>query len=541
VGYDRAVSGTSTWARAARGACLGLAVALPVAAAVPVAERLGLQDLPQHLLVARLALAPASGVEPTGVGLSPYAALYALLGALGPDRVEPVGRGLVLLALLLAPIAAAVAAAESPRTSPRLAAVAAVPAATSLFFWSGFLNFVLAAPVLLLLLAAWLRLARSQRAVGPAVAVAACLALLWLLHPLAALAGALVSLLGAIAAVRAGGARSGPALGLTALALGLAAAALAPVVGAPRAGPEGGLVEALSSGLAPASLARQGRLLVTSGWFHLEPRRAAIAQLAWLLLVVGLALPWLSALRDRRSEASRAGRGPASVSRAGRPARDGWLLPAAAGLAALAAVALPFFVGPLAYAGPRFGLVALLGGAVAAARVPRATSRAGRRLALGLATAGALLASLVAADALLSVGREQGGAARLGELLAREPAPRRVLPLVLDTRSAAVPAFFDAGLHAADWALLVSGDADPHLFGNPLLPVRLSADALAAPGPLDAASYDPALHGRGATHVLLRLPVAGEADPAARRVLAALAQDFESIAGDGAWRLLRRR
>jgi len=36
-----------------------------------------------------------------------------------------------------------------------------------------------------------------------------------------------------------------------------------------------------------------------------------------------------------------------------------------------AAVVVPFFVGPLAYAGPRFGLVALLGGAVAAARVPR--------------------------------------------------------------------------------------------------------------------------------------------------------------------------
>jgi hypothetical protein len=531
VGYDRAVSRTSTWARAARGACLGLTVALPVAAAILVAERLGLQDLPQHLLVARLALAPAPGVEPTGVGLSPYAALYALLGAFGPERVEVVGRGLVLLALLLAPIAAALAAAERPGGSPRLAAVAAVPAATSLFFWSGFLNFVLAAPVLLLLLAAWLRLARRQRAPGAAAAVAACLALLWLLHPLAALAGALVSGLGTLAT------RRGSAALLLALALGLAGAALAPVLGAPRSESEPGLVHTLLAGLAPASLSRQGGLLVSSGWFHLEPRRAALAQLAWLLLAAGLALPWLSALRGRGRPASPAGRDAELASRAGRD----WLVPAAAGLAALAAVALPFFVGPLAYAGPRFGLVALLGAAVAAARVPRGTSRAGRRAGLAVAAAGALLASLVTADALSSVGREQGGAARLGALLASEPAPRRVLPLVLDTRSAAVPNFFDVGVHAADWALLASGDADPHLFGNPLLPVRLSAEALATPGPLEAATYDPALHGRGATHVLLQLPPAGEADPAARRVLAALARDFEPIAADGAWRLFRRR
>ncbi|MCO5172280.1 MAG: hypothetical protein M9894_38775 [Planctomycetes bacterium] len=503
-------------------ALLALLVAPPLVTLLRV-DAVGLLDYPGHALVARLhATDPLPpGAERAAVPrLAPYRALYDVLAVAGPARVDAVGRALLALYLLGAPLAA-LAVARAAGGDPRLALLAA-PASTSLFWWSGFLAWLLAMPLLLLLVAACVTLAGRRRE-GPLGAAAggacACLGLLYLLHPLALGLGVAVAVLGALCALAPGDAalerrRAGLLLLPAGVGLALVVAAAVFVVG-------GGA--SLEGRATPGDVVTaRAHLLLTSGWRHLGPAHEPLARGAAALLAAGLALPLAARLRT-----------PADGGSA--PRARAVILGALAGCV-LAALAVPFQVGPLHYVGPRFGLPALLllGPALGALRLAGGRARA---LGVGLIVAGGLLHAVGAARALAALDRELAPAVAAGRALAVDAdargQPARVLVLAYPRTSATIPRFFDVGLSASAHAAHAAGVA-ADVFGNPFLPVRTAA----APGPEAPDGYDPTRHGLDATHALVRLPP----DPgAAAGLLERLAGRFVLVAQAGEWRVLARR
>jgi hypothetical protein len=519
----------------AQAAVVAALLLAPLLVAVVGVEALGLQDLPQHLLVAQLA-ATAPGELPPGVTLrsvplyAPYRTLYAALGVLGPGAVAGVGRALVALYLLGGAGGVLWVATRLRGGEPRLA-VAGVAALSSAFFWSGFLAYLLAVPFLLALVGCLLELLarRNEGALGPPLS-GACLALvgLYLLHPLVLALGAVACLLAVGPALgvlwRPESRRRGVAL-VAPFLLGapLAVVALGWVMGASGQGE--GLWSAVLAGSDGVSH-RLGVLARTAS-IHFGPVHRGWADLGAALLGVGLGLPLVQALRRRWQE---------GAGQAGGVEGGVWVVGGLAGVACAATLAFPWVLGGLAYAGPRFALPlwALLA-ALAAGVAP--TGRA-RRLAVGLTWSGTALLVAVTVHALVAVSAEQRALVELGRRWGQEPARPRVLVLSAVEHSPTVSQVWMLESAAPGQALVQGRGVPQTLFGNPFLPVAV--EPLAAPPAERPWDYDPAVgHGVGATHVLLRSPPRRAEIFASTR--ARLARDFELAATAGAWEVWRRR
>jgi hypothetical protein len=199
----------------------------------------------------------------------------------------------------------------------------------------------------------------------------------------------------------------------------------------------------------------------------------------------------------------------------------------------------PLQVGHLGLLGIRFGMPALFF-AVALASA-RSTERL-RAPGLAFALAGAAVLQAIAAQAVVASSRELAPVLSFAREIEREPAPTRILPLVAAPRTAVLrDKAFDNAVHACDWINLATGGSDPYLFHNPFLPIRLTDARLPAPDVFRPDSFDPAQHGKGATHVVLRLPA--EREPVRARALLARLADagFEQVRQEADWVLLRRR
>lgn len=517
----------------ARAAAAGLVLLAPIVYALLAVETVGLQDLPDHLLVARLA-ATAPPDLPAGVThralplLVPYRVIYPMLALAGRGHEHAVARVLLLVYLIGSAAAVAAIARQFRRFDP-WSALAAVPLAVSLVFWGGFIVYLLALPVFLWLV--WAEL----RCLGPMVtpmrrrfeaAIAVAFVILYLLHPLVLLATAWVSLSACVAARRRGIAFAswprllGVALALTSMVLVVRAAGAG---GAPLAG--GG-----------DDLGERGALLLGNTFAHFGPAHRTAAAVASAFLLFGLLL--------------RAGAGSSSARRAhdaeGLDADRATVLVSAWGLCLLATLSIPFFAGPLAYAGSRFALPTLLLSVALLAAPARSSPRLTRRTAAVRAIAGALLFAGAfvlcthTAAALQAVSREIAPVRALGRTLARSPVAPSVVRITFEPRSSAVSDTFCLGATAHVYALLESGAVDTELFDNPFLPVALVGDHPRSPNIFQPERYD-RRQARGATHVLLRLPGLGLASTSdSRRVVVRLTRDFVLDSRAGPWLLWRR-
>jgi hypothetical protein len=522
-------------ARRARVAALAaIALAAPIVLALLLVEPLGFQDLPQHLSVARLAatapeLLPPD-VEQVAVPLwQPYRALYALLGLLGPTHVLVMGRLLVALYVLGTAIALVRLVLVFEQGDPRLA-LAGAPLAGSLMLWSGFLNYQLAMPVLLFLIAELATLVERRREGPlrrPLATALACVVLLYLLHPL------VLSLAAALAVVAVAlawdGERRRVALLATPALLALALAAVAMGLTVSLSHPsERGLVAEVFGQLSFEEVFRRLKLVLRNAWVsyevdrHNPTLRGTVAWLGALVAVAGLAV----VARPRRAIG-----------------RHGLLVVIAFAACLGAALVLPHKVGDLGYAGARFGLPALLF-LTALAAGPFATE-AGKRVAIPLVVAGCATLSLGTTEALVAVGNELAPVARIARTLAREPRVPRVLPLCLHRRTSVVTNGFEVAVSAHDYVNVATGGSNPYLFDNPFLPIRLKANRLAGPGLFDPLGYDGAKHGAGATHLLVRLGSSNrkqqEPDPMALALVAEIARTHDLVLQDGDWLLFAAR
>jgi hypothetical protein len=521
--------GRETWAIAA-----GVLVLAPIVYALATVEALGLQDLPVHLLVARLA-ATAPEDLPAGVAhvqvplLFPYHLIYPILELGGRGSEHAVARVLLLFYLLAATGAVVAIGREFRRFDP-WNALAAIPLAVSMVFWSGFIVYLLAIPVFL-----WLLWAELRR-LGPMdmhvrrrleILIAAGFLILYLLHPLVLLMGVWVSLTAGAVALR----RRGTAVALwprlVGAALGLASMLLVIHAALARGTP-------LTSG--GDDLVERVALLFGNTFVHFGPVHRPGAKVASVLLLAGLFLRWYAGSRSGVSAP-----GSACVD------RDRTVVLASAwGCCLIATLVIPFFAGPLAYAGTRFALptlllsVALLAGPLGPKAGLTRLAIATHACAGSLVLAGAFLLSTLTAAALDAVAREIAPVRALGQTLARSGVVPSIVRITFEPRSSAVSDTFCLGATAHVYALLESGAVDAELFDNPFLPVALVGDHPRAPNIFQPERYD-RRQARGATHVLLRLPGLGLASTSdARRVVARLRRDFVLDSRAGPWLLWRR-
>lgn len=527
----RVRSKRETWPVAA-----GLLVLAPVLFALATVETLGLQDLPYHLLVARLA-ATAPQDLPAGVAhsqvplLFPYHIIYLILGLGGRGSEHALAR-VLLLVYLIATTTAVVAVAREFRRFDPWNALAAIPVAVSMMFWSGFIVYLLAIPVFLWLL--WAEL----RCLGPMdtqmrrrfeVAIAVGFLLLYLLHPLVLLMSVWVSLSASAVAWRRRGTARALWPRLVGAALGRASTLLVfhPAIasGTPLTG--GG-----------DDVGERAALLFGNTFAHFGPVHRLGAQVASALLLAGLFL---------RSQAfSRSVVGAGDVNASGLDVDRTLVLAAAWGCCLVATLAIPFFAGPLAYGGTRFALptlllsVALLAGPLGPTAALTRLAVATRAGAAALVFGGALLLSTHTAAALEAVSREIAPVRALGRTLARSGVVPTIVRITFEPRSSAVSDTFCLGATAHVYALWESGAVDTELFDNPFLPVGLVGNHPRGPNVFQPERYD-RRQARGATHVLLRLPGLGLASTSdSRRVVARLQRDFVLDSRAGPWLLWRR-
>jgi len=518
--------------RAALPYLLALLLTTPIAVVLSLQPFPPLQDLPQHLLVARLSVTPAQERppevidQPAGMPL-PYRPIYSALSLAGPDSVLLLGRLSVALAVLCAAFCAVYAGSAQENYDPWLLATSGI-AAGGFMLWSGFLAFLLAMAPLLLLVGAFARLLGDAPPARPlSIGLAAAL-LLYLLHPLVALLGAAIALVAIVLSLMPDSKAARPhllALGLTAC-VGAALSTAIVLSGSPeQSGP--GL---LSAALDARDLPKRLWLLLDAQGIHLAEGRRGLARFLSLAMLLGLALPRLGAIRGDHE-------GPADA----RPGQT--LVRIACAGSALATLVLPFHYGSLHYFGTRFALPAwlLLPAALGAVPVPNKRLRRGSRI---LAFGSALGLSLLTANGLQLAGDELVPLEEIGAVLKRESKPIRLFPLSMQWRSQVVVRIVDNSLSAHDYALVIAGGVSPHLFTNPLLPIQLeSSKRLRSPPLTEPLRYDPRRHGRGASHLLLRLPPfpPGSPPPGLKRFLERIANDYRPLCKSGAWRLYRRR
>jgi hypothetical protein len=409
-----------------------------------------------------------------------------------------------------------------------LSALAAIPLTVSMVFWSGFIVYLLAIPVFLWLL--WAEL----RGLGPMdtrmrqrldVSIAAGFFILYLLHPLVLLTSVWVSLSASAVAMR----RRGAAHALWPRLVGAALALMATVLVVHAAVANG---MPLTSG--GDTLGERAALLLGNTFVHFGPAHRGGAKVASVLLLAGLFLRTRSGVAVHDAKA------------AGVDADRTFVLASSWGCCLIATLVIPFFAGPLAYAGSRFALptllltVALLAGPLGPRPALTRLASATRAGAGGLVLGGAFLLSTHTAAALQAVSREIAPVRALGQTLARSGVVPSIVRITFEPRSSAVSDTFCLGATSHVYALLESGAVDTELFDNPFLPVALVGARPRAPNIFQPERYD-RRQARGATHVLLRLPGLGLASTSdSRRVVARLRQDFVLDSRAGPWLLWRR-